>query len=246
VIILSVPKFKHQHYAYPLLPPLSILAAAGLLAFIEHQHRHPKPLHALAAVIFTITCVGIAIAAFYIPRAKPIANYVSILMGLLIAGGLAAIYMEHRRHTIGQLSAIFATAWILPVLVQLLIIPTLDDYRAEAGLAREANRLVDKKETIYIIDPMPRVEPHCAYYLRPPIRRFRDVNDFLTNGPARPDRIIHLIATVEHQEKLAQHGASDILARRQGLVKPRQEKEPVLISYMAKMTSPKPATQPAR
>jgi 4-amino-4-deoxy-L-arabinose transferase-like glycosyltransferase len=243
VIILSVPKFKHQHYAYPLLPPLSILGAVGLLAFIEHQHRHPRPMHALAAGIFTVTCVGIAIIAFYIPRAKPIANYVSILMCLLAAGGLAAIYMEHRRHLIGQLSGIFATAWVLPVLVQLLIIPTLDDYRAEAGLAREANRVVDKKETIYIIDPMVRVEPHCAYYLRAPIRRFRDVDDFLNNGPARPDRRVYLIATVEHHEKLAQYGASDILARRHGLVKPRQEKEPVLITYLPKT---KPATQPAK
>jgi 4-amino-4-deoxy-L-arabinose transferase-like glycosyltransferase len=242
LISLSVPPFKHHHYAYPILPPLSILAAVGLLEFIAHQHRHLRPRHGLAAIIFIITCIGVAIAAFYMPRAKLIANYVALLMGLLMAGGLAAIYMEHRKHTAGQLGAIFATAWVLPVLVQLLIIPTLDDYKSEAALARAANKLVDRNETIYIIDPAPRVEPHCAYYLRPPIRRFRDVNDFLKNGPARPDVAIHLWANIEHHEKLNEHGRSEILLRRHGWIKPRKHMEPVVIEYIR---GPIPTTQPA-
>jgi 4-amino-4-deoxy-L-arabinose transferase-like glycosyltransferase len=243
LVMLSVPKFKHNHYAYPILPPLSILGAIGLLQFIEHQHRHRRPMHALAAAILVITCIGISFAAFYIPRAKIIAPYVAVMMGLLAVGGLCAIYMEHRRKLVGQLIAIFATAWIIPVLVQVLIIPTVDDYKSEAELARAAKDVVPRDATIYVIDPAPRVEPHSAYYLRPPIRRYRHVEDFLSNGPARPGQPVFLFTTLAQRDELSQHGKVEIHLRRQGLVKPRGEMEPVVISYIANRP---PATAPAR
>src|SRR5205814_7644322 len=148
-----------------------------------------------------------------IPWTQPIASSVPIIMGMFAIGGLVVIYLESKRRLVGQLVAIFATAWIVPILVQVLIIPTVDDYRMDADLARSANEMVPAGEKIFIIDPERGVEPHCAYYLRAPIWRYRDVKDFLDNGPGRNGKKVYVMTESEQSGQLAQRGRVETLLR---------------------------------
>ncbi|HEV8290796.1 MAG TPA: glycosyltransferase family 39 protein [Tepidisphaeraceae bacterium] len=175
VILLSLSSFKHQHYAFPLLPPAAILAAVGLLQLIEHQRRF-----------------------------------------------------------IAQAATIFAIAWIIPVLIQIVVIPKVDDYKLDADLARSANNIVPTGQTIFIIDPQPQVEPHSAWYLRQPIRRFRDVSDFLGNVPAEAGQSVYVITNTPQSNTMAQHGAVEILERCKTNPTTGKTRDLILVSYVPK------------
>jgi hypothetical protein len=135
------------------------------------------------------------------------------LMGLLFFGGFAALYAENKRALNRQLFYIFLTAWGMIFFVLIGIVPAFDDYRLDANLARSANLRVPQGETIYIIDPEPQVEPHSAWYLRQPIRRFRDVNDFLANVPARRGQTVYVITNNAQSTAMSQRGSVEILLR---------------------------------
>jgi 4-amino-4-deoxy-L-arabinose transferase-like glycosyltransferase len=235
VILLSLSAFKHQHYAFPLLPPAAILAAIGLLQYIKFQHFQKTKLHRLAAAGLIAACVIMAIVvhvlSYKIPGMARLGWPATIIVGVFGVGGLVAIFMEHERRTVGQLSAIFTTAWIIPILVQLLIIPIVDDYRADADLARTANHIVPSADMIYIIDPEPRVEPHSAWYLRQPIRRFRDENDFLANAPTRPGKKVYVITNTTQGNAMAQRGTVQTLAQRESDRRVARPRELILVSY---------------
>jgi len=206
VIILSLSAFKHQHYAFPLLPPLSILGAVGLLQYIDQQHRKTTSHLWPAVLILLLICLSITIASFYIKLARPVLPAIILMMGLLFFGGFAALYAESRRAGKRQIFYIFLTAWGMIIFVLIGIVPAFDDYKLDADLARSANIKVPEGKTIYIIDPEPQVEPHSAWYLRQPIRRFRDVNDFFSNVPAQPGETIYVIANNAQSTAMSQRG----------------------------------------
>src|SRR5258705_5420084 len=98
VILLSCTAFKHQHYAFPLLPPMSILGAVGLLKYIEYQHFQKTKLQRLVAVGLIAACVVVGIL-FHIgtknSNAGRIGWPVTIIIGVLGIGGLVTIFMEY-------------------------------------------------------------------------------------------------------------------------------------------------------
>jgi 4-amino-4-deoxy-L-arabinose transferase-like glycosyltransferase len=236
VILLSLSSFKHQHYAYPLMPPLAILGAMGLLQYIEYQHFRKTKLHRVAAAGLIAVCVALSILVHVIerkvPGVGPIGWPVTIIIGVLGVGGLVAIYMEYERRLVVQLAAIFATAWIVCVLVQILIIPLVDDYKPDADLARAANGIAPGAATIYIIDPEPRVEPHSAWYLRPPIRRFRNVDEFLANTPGRAGEKIYVITNTAQSTKMGERGTVQTLATRQNPLGKTKPRDLIFVSYV--------------
>jgi 4-amino-4-deoxy-L-arabinose transferase-like glycosyltransferase len=243
VIVLSAVAFKHQHYAFPLLPPLAILGAIGLLRYIEHQHAQKTKLHRFAAVAVVIACVAAVIVVHvrgvivvHVSGQKPPIGNLDWPITLIIAvggiGGLIMIFMEYQRRLVGQLAVIFATWWIVVVLVQVLIIPLVDDYKLDADLARSANARIPDGQTIYIIDPEPRVEPHSAWYLRQPIRRFADVDDFLARAPA--PQPLYVITNAAQSTAMAKHGTVQVLERCKTNPVTQKTRDLMLVSYVPK------------
>src|SRR5258706_6805577 len=213
VIILSLSAFKHQHYAFPLLPPLAILGALGLLQYIDHQHRKATSHLWPAVLILLLVCMSITIAGFYTKPIKPVLPVIVVMMGLLFFGGFAALYAEYKKAVNRQLFYIFLTTWGMIIFVLIGIVPAFDDYKLDADLARSANVRVPQGETIHIIDPVPQVEPHSAWYLRQPIRRFRDVHDFLSNVPTHRGQTVYVITNNAQSTAMSQHGAVETLLR---------------------------------
>lgn len=232
VIILSLSAFKHQHYAFPLLPPLAILSAIGLLQFIDFQHRKTTSHLWPAVFVLLVVCLSITIASFYIKLAKPVLPAIVVMMGLLFFGGFAALYAEHKRAANRQLFYIFLTAWGMIIFVLVGIVPAFDDYKLDADLARSANIRVPEGETIYIIDPEPQVEPHSAWYLRQPIRRFRDVNDFLTNIPAAHGQSVYVITNNAQSAAMSQRGRVETLLRCKTNPITAKTRDLILVSYV--------------
>jgi 4-amino-4-deoxy-L-arabinose transferase-like glycosyltransferase len=235
-IILSVTAFKHQHYAFPLLPPLAILGAVGLLQYIEFQHFQKVKLHRIAAVAVVVACVFavilVHISGTKLRAAQAIDWPITIIIGVLGIGGLMMIFMEYHRRLVGQLGAIFATAWLVPILVQLLIIPIVDDYKPDADLARSANNIAPNATKIYIIDPEPHVEPHSAWYLRPPIWRFRNVDELLASAPARAGEKLYVITDTSQRTRMAERGTVQTLAIRQNELGKSNPRDLILVSYV--------------
>jgi 4-amino-4-deoxy-L-arabinose transferase-like glycosyltransferase len=217
--LLHLLAMRTKHYPIPLLPPFSILAAVGLIAYIAHQHRQTNNHHRMAASIFAFACAIAAGSMYFISITKPIAPRLSIVLALLLIGGLVTIYMEHLKRPRSQIAALFATLWLIIVGVHLLIIPTQDDYKFDAALARQANLLVPPDQLIYIIDPEPKVEPHEAYYSRPPILRARNEPEFVRAAST----VSYVIATRAQADALASSGQVDILAQCESLHQKKSE-----------------------
>jgi 4-amino-4-deoxy-L-arabinose transferase-like glycosyltransferase len=234
VIVLSLIAFKHQHYAFPLLPPLAIPGAVGLFQYIDYQHQRTKPHLWPAVLILLAICAAITIGSFYIEMIRPVLPVIVIIMGLLFFGGFAALYAEYKRAANRQLFYILLTAWGMIIFVLVGIVPAFDDYKLDADLARSANLRVPDGETIYIIDPEPKVEPHSAWYLRQPIRRFRDVNDFLVNVPARAGQTVYVITNTPQSNAMAQRGAVETLLRCKTNPLTSKTRDLILVSYVPK------------
>jgi 4-amino-4-deoxy-L-arabinose transferase-like glycosyltransferase len=238
VIVLSAVAFKHQHYAFPLLPPLAILGAAGLLRYIEYQHLQKTSLHRFAAFALIVACVAAVIVVHVSGQKSPTIRQIDWPITLIIAvggvGGLIMIFMEYQRRLVGQLAAIFTTWWIIVVLVQVRIIPLVDDYKLDADLARAANARVPAGQTIFIIDPEPKVEPHSAWYLRQPIRRFADVNDFISNVPARASEAVYVITNAAQSDAMSKRGTVQTLEHCKNNPVTQKTRDLILVSYVAK------------
>jgi 4-amino-4-deoxy-L-arabinose transferase-like glycosyltransferase len=238
VIVLSAVAFKHQHYAFPLLPPLAILGAAGLLRYIEHQHFQKNQLHRFAAIALVVACVAAAIVVHVSGQKSQTIRQldwpITLIIGVGGVGGLIMIFMESQRRLVGQLAAIFTTWWIVVVLVQVRIIPLVDDYKLDADLARAANARVPAGQTIFIIDPEPKVEPHSAWYLRPPILRFADANDFLSHVPARPGEAAYVITNAAQSDAMSQRGVVQIIQRCKTNAVTNKTRDLILVSYVPK------------
>jgi 4-amino-4-deoxy-L-arabinose transferase-like glycosyltransferase len=232
VIILSLSAFKHQHYAFPLLPPAAILGAIGLLQFIDYQHRKPTAHLWPSVLTLLLICISITIASFYIKLARPILPAIVVMMGLLFFGGFAALYAESKRVVNRQLFYIFLTAWGMIIFVLVGIVPAFDDYKLDADLARSASTRVPPGETIYIIDPEPQVEPHSAWYLRQPIRRFRDVNDFLANAPAARGQLIYVITNNAQSSAMSLRGKVETILRCKTNPVTSKTRDLILVSYV--------------
>jgi 4-amino-4-deoxy-L-arabinose transferase-like glycosyltransferase len=176
---------KHNHYSIPILPALTITTALGLDAYVRFTQGNKNPRPLLAAGIFLGGC-AIAIVATVtirqIPRAMVFPT--AAIIGVVAAGGLAAIEAERRRWPDAQLAAYFLTVGAVAIAVQVGIMPAQDDYRPQADLARQANALVPAGAEIFLLGN--REEEHeasFAYYLRPPIQRVDDFDVFKKTHP---------------------------------------------------------------
>jgi len=215
-IYLHFIALKSLHYPIPLLPPFSIAGAVGLLRYIDFQHWKPQPRRVLSAILFAACCVAAAIVVVFVPMLRPMSVPLWAALFVLCAGGLLAIYFEHRRWIGAQIGALAATAWGVIIIVSMCLLPRFDSYRPLADLARRANGMLPVGQMLYIIDEDIEVEPHAAYYLRPPIRRLPSPEAFVAFAGTQSlsaQRPVYVLCITSAQRLLERHFSVEGLDR---------------------------------
>jgi 4-amino-4-deoxy-L-arabinose transferase-like glycosyltransferase len=167
LLILSVSAWKHHHYVIPMMPPATLVTAAGLELWL----RSLKPQKAWLGTFLWLAGCTIAIALVW-RLARTGRNEIVLTVAVLTIGGAVASYFLARARRAASVTAIFATAWAVSFAVGFAVIPEFEDYRWSAELAKRANREVPAGKPIYLLG---MGEHNTAFYLRLPIVRLDDV-----------------------------------------------------------------------
>ncbi|HEX8910718.1 MAG TPA: glycosyltransferase family 39 protein [Humisphaera sp.] len=193
--ILTFSAARHKHYAIPMLPPLTLLAAAGFLGWVRESRadadRGRRTGAIVAVAVLAVGLPGAAVAGLRLAKA-PAGTAAAIVA---VAVGVAAVAWLHgsgRRR--GAAVACFATALVGMLMAQWLVLPAYDDFRASADLARRANAAVPARQTIYLVG-LGEAQP--AFYLDHPLARADRVKPrpATAQAPAAPSDVERLAAT---------------------------------------------------
>jgi 4-amino-4-deoxy-L-arabinose transferase-like glycosyltransferase len=173
LLVLGVSAFKAKHYALPLLPPVSILAAQGLAHYVSQRASRGRWHAFLLAALSIVGCTG---AAVFVARSgMRAAHDIAALVGVLGLGFLAMVEFDRRRRYDAYLLTAFATAWVIGVGAQLLVVPKLDSYSPHREFAARIEHAVPPGQPVYLLD-MP--ENQLTYYLNRPLVRLDDPRAF--------------------------------------------------------------------
>jgi 4-amino-4-deoxy-L-arabinose transferase-like glycosyltransferase len=148
-IVLSLAMNKHKHYCMPILPPLTMLSAAGTVAYLRHQYSQAPRFYGWA-IGGWVGVLGAVIVGVLL-RAKDHPENIAAVVGVLLVGGAVVLALEWRRREGAQLAAFFATAWGVIVGLNVLITPVFDNYGAYRSLAREMAGMVPAGKTTYTV-----------------------------------------------------------------------------------------------
>lgn len=166
LVVISLCAWKHKHYAIPILPPLTLAGASGLLLWANRPRRPSRHRLALAVSSWSAVC---GLAAGLILYFEPNGAHAMALLGLpLCLGGLAVLYFDERSRPLPQLSALFTTVFVMILGVQFVVLPHYDSYRSSAELGRRASRSLPKNEPVFLLA---LGEAQIAYYLPLPLQR---------------------------------------------------------------------------
>lgn len=166
MILLQISQARHKHYAIPMLPPITILAALG---FVNWLHD-PKRLSGRAATIVAIAiAVAGGIAAVIVTMTMSKAAAPTAIIAVLIALGIAVATLFHARRQLRRTTiACFASAAVGAIGASMFVIPAFDDYKALTALARSADRQTPPGQTIYLVA---LGQTQAAYYIDHPMKR---------------------------------------------------------------------------
>jgi hypothetical protein len=221
ILLLHFSAQKSKHYPIPMLPPLSILGAIGLLRVVRFQQESPKANPRLGAILWTVGTLAAIAGTFVLKSTRPMAPELTIALAVLLVGGLVAIALEAGKRLDGQLVAIMATVVVVVVVNNVWIMGRhFNDFGFAREFALSVNERVPPGERLYIIDAEHEVDPHVAYYLRAPLWRFADEEQFVTFAHSAPGQI-YVVGIADHAEKLASAGA--VRAVIAAPAKPRRE-----------------------
>lgn len=190
-LLLSVAAWKHKHYAIPLLPPLSIVAACGLSRFaFDPPRRLITPVRLVA-----IGLVGLGVLAAPIAWAASLPTVASMGLVTIIAGAGLALASEigSRRGGWHGLSIGFGTLWLVFVVSQGLVMPRFDLYRAQAELARRTESSLPPGADLSVVE-IP--DPQITFYLPMPLKRHDRWESFasrLVDDPSATDRVYYVL-----------------------------------------------------
>ena len=209
---------KSHHYAFPILPPLSVPAALGLAYYVRRQaglwNRH----QGVTAILFLAGCViaGVVVAA--LPHQTPdMKRAVIVLIGAVAVGGAVALYLEQARLPGAVLAAYFMTAWVVGVGVQSLVMPAQDDYKPQADFARAVNGSVPPGVTVYLLGHREEEqEADDTYYLRFPMQRLATAEQF-ADAVRAADAPTYAVAPAGMSGELAGVGKQEVLTTCSGL-----------------------------
>jgi 4-amino-4-deoxy-L-arabinose transferase-like glycosyltransferase len=234
--MLSWSTFKARHYPMPLLPPLAILAAQGLLDYMSSRAQ-ARRLGSLALSALTVVCcsVGIVLVERHVRRAP---HETAAMIGLLGVGLLAVIECERRRRIAAGLTMMFATVWCVSVGVQLFVFGRHDSYRPQTELAQRINEAVPPGQTIHVVG-LP--DNQILYYLDRPLVRIDERADFAAVEAAAPGEL-YVVAAQHFTDELAARAPVETLDRCAGLNSYMTEQH----RLMFVRTTPQLAAAPAR
>ncbi len=151
LVFLSVIRFKHKHYAMPLLPPLSILMGAGLAHYL--RWREARPLQRPRLLAAAVVALGVAGAWFAHRNSADATGPVrALIIGLFALFGLRAIFLVARRRVRALPPTLFATAWILTAAALLFVVGRYDNWSSLADLARRAAAESPQDRPIRLLD----------------------------------------------------------------------------------------------
>ncbi len=162
----------------------------------------------LLPMAFVVLCAAAAVGVEVSQMSA--AHAVAALVGLIGAGVLAMSYFESRRQPAWQVGAMFATAWLVAVGVQLFVMPLHDSYRAQTQLAQQVNDVVAPHQPLYMLD-LP--DNQITYYLRPQVVRLDKLADFGPRVDAASNDWLFVLAPLRVAEKLARTGETREIAR---------------------------------
>lgn len=222
LIILSCSAFKHDHYAIPMLPPVTLAAAAGVMLWTRdiaaRSRRHPQWL-----IIAIFVAVSVAVIVFGAGLARVGRVEIRLTIGIIAVGGAAVIALSGLGRAKAAMAALFVTTLLAADIASLIIIPRYDDYRATADFARRANSLVPTQQTIHLLELK---ENQTAFYLRLPIQRI-DRSDAVVEWLAtntQTSRYAICSPVVEKELSIATAVTRlDYVSRRQAGAKPPEE-----------------------
>jgi 4-amino-4-deoxy-L-arabinose transferase-like glycosyltransferase len=200
MVLLSVVSFRHKHYAIPMLPPVTLLAAAGFVGWLRQPPR-PRGWRVPVTVVLAGGAIVVRGLLTFAKSARPELAMTAALVALG-AAATVGLYQTGRRRGAG--AACFATALAGGLAFQTLVLPRFDDYRASADLARRANAAVPAGEPIYLVALR---EAHVAFYLDHPLARVDrrpDIPAFV-DGTAR-DRDAYVLCPKSAVDLLAAAG----------------------------------------
>lgn len=171
--LISLSAWKHKHYAIPALPPLSILAALTVARMTDLS----LPGQTKRIRWSSIVGGGLAIALLAWGYWGPNGLILTVAPALAVASitGLVVAFLRERDQRPKALAAAFAGTWLVIVLVQSLILPRYDRYRAQAELAQAVRPQIAADA---VIDMVSLVDPQAVWYLQGPKRFTREVDDF--------------------------------------------------------------------
>ncbi len=179
LLILSASAWKHHHYVIPMLPPATLVTAAGMELWL----RSLKPQKAWPGALLWLAGCAVAIALVW-RLAKTGRNEIAMTVVVLAVGGAIASYLIARARRAASAAAIFATAWVVSFAVGFAVIPEFEDYRWSAELAKRANREVPAGKPIYLLG---LGEHNTAFYLRLPIVRVDKISSIDLDAPEFAD-----------------------------------------------------------
>ena len=207
LLLLSASSFKAKHYLVSLMPPLSILGAAGFLDLLDRRERKGKLYYLLLAAAIAVGCsAGVVAVEWFQPDG---AHVIAGLIGMVGAGLLAATYLEYRGRLTSYLVAVFATGGAAAVVALSFVMPYHDSYRCHTEFAQRANAVLPAGTPLYLVGIR---EQQIVFYLRPPLVRVDDPKDLAELLPPDPGNFYAVGRQSLHSD-LAKLGAVERLDR---------------------------------
>jgi 4-amino-4-deoxy-L-arabinose transferase-like glycosyltransferase len=203
-VLLSLSRFKHAHYAAPLMVPFTAVAALGLLAYLRSRLHASGRSHVLLVAASVAGCVAGAAVVWRLRLPDGEKHIILALVAIGAAGSVAVPYFQFRRWSSAATGALFALAWLLIAGVFGLVMPHHDSYRDQTELAARVNQAVPAHEVLHLVQ-MPAKENQITFYLRPDLRRYDRVEEFTDTLPAETGGLL-VLAPVEIEEQLSQSG----------------------------------------
>lgn len=240
LLLLSLSRFKSQHYPAPLVLPLLPLAAIGLSEWVAQRQQWRGVWLVLSGAAGFIGCV-LSAAGLMLWQPKGYLPMIGVLVGMGVA--LAWIgYCDLRRRPAWHLGTLFGTAWVCVAVVLVVILPEHDSYRDQTLLAREINSRIPAAAPLYVVN-LPRSQ--ITYYLTTPVVRMDEAAEFRA-AAAEQRSPCYVLAPEYLTAELARQGHVEVLARCASInkyLKPRERLtcirwEPAAMSSLANQGQP--------
>lgn len=166
LLLLHASTYKASHYLSPLMPPLSLLGALGLMHFVSLFRRRSWTYFALRAVPAVAGCAAGAAAVILLQTDDSV--MIAILLAVLGLGLLATIIFESRGQRRAYLLAVFALVWLVAAGAFWGVLPHHNSYSDQTALARRINARVPAGAPLYTVGLW---EDQIVYYLQPTLIR---------------------------------------------------------------------------